>query len=201
MNEQELFWKSRFGDEYVERNAGREYLAAKIDMFTKATNRLPKFESVIELGANRGLNANALKLLFPEINYTGVEIGDKAFSYLSSNVDVDHSIHCSIHEFETEQKYDLVLIAGVLIHLNPDQLPSVYELVNKLSKRFVLFSEYYNPKPVELDYRGHSGKLFKRDFAGEYMHKYHAKLVDYGFVYSGDPKYKHDDMTWFAMEV
>ena len=115
MNEQEIFWKGTFGDEYVERNSGDEFLAAKLDMFSKATNCLPSIKNVIELGANRGLNANALKLLFPEMNYTGVEIGDRAFLHLKKNSAVDQAIHSSIHEFDTEEKFDLVIIAGVLM--------------------------------------------------------------------------------------
>ena len=201
MNEQELFWKGSFGAEYVERVAGNRFLAAKIDLLSKATHCLPPFENVIEFGANRGLNANALKMLFPSIHYTGVEIGDQAFACLKNNVCVDKAVHSSIHSFDSDVKYDLVIIAGVLIHLNPDELPSVYKLVNKVADKFVIFSEYYNPTPVEIDYRGHSGKLFKRDFAGEYINNHNAKLIDYGFVYKGDLKYKHADMNWFTMSV
>ena len=48
------------------------------------------------------------------------------------------------------------------------------------SKKFILIAEYYNPTPVEVSYRGHNGKLFKRDFAGEMMKKYSdLKLIDY----------------------
>ena len=61
--------------------------------------------------------------------------------------------------------------------------------------------EYYNPTPVEVTYRGNTGKLFKRDFAGELLDKYSdLELVDYGFIYHRDNCFPQDDITWFLME-
>ena len=41
-------------------------------------------------------------------------------------------------------------------------------------------AEYYNPTPVSVLYRGHKGKLFKRDFAGEMLDKYNdLNIIDY----------------------
>lgn len=200
MNEQELFWKSEFGDEYVDRNDGPKFVAAKIDMFIKALKSANNISSIIELGANRGLNANALKAILPNCHYTGVEIGDKAFSLLKQNPKVDDCHHTSIHELKVTKKFDLAMIAGVMIHLNPSSLPDVYHLLASLSNRYILISEYYNPNPVEVNYRGHSGKLFKRDFAGEFIEQTGCKLIDYGFLYRNDPKFHHADMTWFLLE-
>ena len=39
-----------------------------------------------------------------------------------------------------------------------------------------------------------------RDFAKEFMDQSGFKLVDYGFLYRFDQKFKHDDMTWFLLE-
>ena len=33
-----------------------------------------------------------------------------------------------------------------------------------------------------VEYRGHTGKLFKRDFAGEMIYRFDLKLIDYGFL-------------------
>jgi spore coat polysaccharide biosynthesis protein SpsF len=64
-----------------------------------------------------------------------------------------------------------------------------------------LVCEYYNPSPVSIPYRGHTNKLFKRDFAGELMDRYpDLQLIDYGFVYRRDPSFPQDDVTWFLME-
>jgi len=38
-----------------------------------------------------------------------------------------------------------------------------------IADKYVLINEYFNPTPTEIVYRGHSAKLFKRDFAGEFL--------------------------------
>jgi pseudaminic acid biosynthesis-associated methylase len=95
----------------------------------------------------------------------------------------------------------LVFTKGVPIHINPDKLPVVYELMHRASSRYILVSEYYNPRPAEVEYRGHDGKLFKRDFAGDMIDRFSdLSLIDYGFVYHRDPNFPQDDMSWFLME-
>lgn len=64
-----------------------------------------------------------------------------------------------------DYKRDFVLIKGVLIHLDPNCLQEVYDKLYQTSKRYICMAEYYNPVPVEVSYRGHQEKLFKRDFA------------------------------------
>jgi spore coat polysaccharide biosynthesis protein SpsF len=95
----------------------------------------------------------------------------------------------------------MALIKGVLIHINPDMLSTVYEKLYSASCKYILICEYYNPSPVTINYRGHSDRLFKRDFAGEMLEKYiDLKLVDYGFSYKRDAVFPQDDITWFLME-
>ncbi len=102
---------------------------------------------------------------------------------------------------EIEQKVDLALIKGVLIHINPDALQTVYQKLAQAATRYVLIAEYYNPSPVTINYRGHEDRLFKRDFAGEFMdYQRDFQLVDYGFVWHKDPNFPQDDTTWFLME-
>ena len=80
-------------------------------------------------------------------------------------------------------------------------LQAVYQKLYDYSTNYVLICEYYNPNPIEVDYRGHSGKLYKRDFCGEMMVKFlDLKLIDYGFAYKKDPAFPQDDITWFLME-
>jgi spore coat polysaccharide biosynthesis protein SpsF len=99
------------------------------------------------------------------------------------------------------QQWDLTLIKGVLIHLNPEVLPQVYDKLFAACGQYLLVAEYYNPAPVAIPYRGHSDRLFKRDFAGEMMDRHpQLKLIDYGFAYRRDPNFPQDDITWFLME-
>jgi len=96
---------------------------------------------------------------------------------------------------------DLVFTKGVLIHLNPAVLPEIYKKMYKASKKYILVAEYYNPTPVEIEYRGNKGFLFKRDFAGELLETFKdLKLVDYGFVYKRDNNFSGADISWFLLE-
>ena len=80
-------------------------------------------------------------------------------------------------------------------------LPLVYEKLYNASHKYILVCEYYNPSPVSIPYRGHSDRLFKRDFAGEMLDTYSdLRLVDYGFAYKRDNSCPQDDITWFLME-
>ena len=85
------------------------------------------------------------------------------------------SIKCgTITEPLSDPKADLTFTAGVLIHINPERLPIVYENLVSLSSRYILVAEYYNPTPTEVNYRGHNERLFKRDFAGELIDSFNS---------------------------
>lgn len=200
--EQEAFWAGEFGNSYISRNESDELLAANLNFFSKAFNQIGKPSSLIEFGANIGMNLKAIKLLFPKINLFGIEINKKAADELAERIGKDRVFNDSIFNFDIKKaSYDVALIKGVLIHINPDMLPLVYEKLYEASNRYILVCEYYNPSPVTVTYRGHSDKLFKRDFAGDLLEKYSdLALVDYGFVYKRDKAFPQDDITWFLLE-
>ena len=155
---------------------------------------------MIEFGANIGLNLKALKKILPNAALHGIEINLKAYEILEKWGGAK-AYHQSILDFKTNVKFDFVLTKCVLIHINPDQISKVYESLYDASKKYICIIEYYNPKPVEIAYRGHRNKLFKRDFAGEMLDIYHdLNLVTYGFVYHRDLHFPQDDITWFLLK-
>lgn len=197
---QEEFWSGEFGDQYIERNISTNLLASNTHFFSTIFKGLQPINSLIEFGANVGMNLKALQNLFPNAQFAGVEINEKACAELSKIPNVK-AIHSSIFDFEVDTKRDFSLIKGVLIHINPDELKKVYQKLYESSNKYICIAEYYNPSPVEINYRGHSGKLFKRDFAGEMMDKYpDLKLINYGFAYHRDRLFPQDDITWFLFE-
>ena len=199
--EQEKFWAGDFGDEYIGRNKSEEYLASNLNFFSKAFNQLGQPNSLIEFGANIGMNLRAIKLLFPKIDLFGIEINKNAADELAKFIGQENVFNGSIFEFEATHKCDVSLIKGVLIHINPEMLALVYEKLYTASNKYILICEYYNPSPVNVSYRGHNDRLFKRDFAGEMLEKYaDLKLVDYGFCYKRDKAFPQDDITWFLLE-
>lgn len=199
--EQEAFWAGEFGNAYIERNQGDALLASNLDFFSKALHATRDVRTCIEFGANIGMNLKAIQLLHPTIEASAIEINAQAAEQLRQVI-APHNVHnASILAFEPSRTYDLALIKGVLIHINPHELPHVYDKLVASSSRYVLVAEYYNPSPVAIPYRGHTDRLFKRDFAGEIMDRHpELALIDYGFAYRRDPNFPQDDITWFLLE-
>lgn len=199
--EQEAFWAGDFGTDYIKRNQGDALLASNLDFFSNALRRTRDIKSCIEFGANIGMNLRALNLLHPSMDMHAIEINQEAAQQLGKVMPLAQVYNTSILDFATTRQWDLALIKGVLIHINPDMLPQVYDKLVTSTGRYLMLAEYYNPAPVAIPYRGHSDRLFKRDFAGEIMDRYpQMKLVDYGFAYHRDPSFPQDDITWFLME-
>ena len=198
--EQEEFWAGEFGKQYINRNNDFKIIAGNINLFSKIIGKTENVKSIMEFGANIGLNLLAIKALLPNATFSAVEINKTAFSELSKKKWLK-SYNKSILTFTTNEKYDLVFTKGVLIHINPNYLEEVYKKLYNYSIKYILIAEYYNPVPIEVNYRGHSEKLFKRDFAGELLKKYtDLKLVDYGFSYHLDPNFPQDDLNWFLLK-
>ena len=198
--EQEEFWLGDFGDKYIDRNRNKELLASNISLFKSILSRTGKIYSVLEFGCNIGMNLKSIKSLLPEVKLVGIEINKKAVDELRSS-GIAKVIHGSVLDVEIDRSFDLTLVKTVLIHINPEKLDKVYSRLYKFSDKYICIAEYYNPLPVEINYRGHNDKLFKRDFAGELMKKYpDLELVDYGFIYHNDPIFPQDDINWFLLK-
>lgn len=197
---QEEFWAGEFGDQYINRNCDTQSIANNIVFFSKIFSKIISLDSAIEFGANIGLNADAIKHILPDIHLDAVEINPSAAKILREKNICSTVFNESILTFESENRYELTFTKGVLIHISPEILPDVYDKLFTYSKKYILIAEYYNPTPTTVAYRGHTERLFKRDFAGDMLDRYDSlQLVDYGFTYRRDI-FPQDDMTWFLLE-
>lgn len=159
-------------------------------------------KSCLEFGAGFGANLQALRMLIPHIKMTAIDINKMACEkYLSQFIDKGNIYNQSIFDFKVKKQYDLIITSGMLMHIDSNKLDGVYKKLYESSAKYIVIIEYYNPTPVTIDYRGKTGILFKRDFAGEIMDKYKdLELVDYGFCYHRDNNFKLDDSTWFLLK-
>ncbi|RYZ81201.1 MAG: methyltransferase domain-containing protein [Proteobacteria bacterium] len=181
-------------DDYTKRNVS---LATQREpFFSEIFQKTGAVGSVCELGANRGENLRAIRALNKDATITGVEINQSAVEEMATVARVK-AVNSSILDFNTSDKFDLVFTCGVLIHLDPESLQDVYEKMYQLSSEYILINEYFNPVPVGIPYRGHSEKLFKRDFGGEFLDRNSGKveIVSYGFLWSRANSV-WDDTTW-----
>ena len=200
--EQENFWAGSFGDEYISRNQSRELLASNLNFFSEALKTTSKISECLEFGANIGMNLKALKLLYPKMDQYAIEINKKAANSLSEILPKENIFNQSLLDFNPKRKWELLLIKGVLIHLNQDYLKNIYQILLDSTSKYLLICEYYNPKPIMIRYRGNVEKLYKRDFAGEILDSYpEMKLLDYGFLYDRESVHKRVGSTnWFLLE-
>src|SRR4051812_30278681 len=125
--EQENFWAGEFGTEYIQRNTGASLLASNLNFFSKALHNARNVKTCIEFGSNIGMNLKALKLLYPAQEHHAIEINVDASRELATVIPQKNIFQTSILEFVPQRTWDLTLIKGVLIHINPDFLPQVYE--------------------------------------------------------------------------
>ena len=199
--EQEQFWATEFGDTYTARNSDPKSVSHRISLFSKILTRTHQVKSFIEFGSNVGYNLRAIRHLIPDSNLCAIEINQSAIQKLRDipNINIFEG---SVFDFSTEALgiHDFTFTCGVLIHISPMYLKNFYHRLYTCSRRYILINEYYNPTPVEINYRGYSKKLFKRDFAGEMLDQYsELELVDYGFQYYRDHNFPADDTTWFLL--
>lgn len=194
---QEEFWAGDFGDAYSSRNAGAGWVASNTALFADVL-RGTEVTSALEIGANVGLNVQALQNLLPDAQISGLEINESAARQLEQT-------GCTVHrgsalDFAAPHTYDLVFTKGVLIHIHPDELEKVYRLLHEASHRYVFVAEYYSPRVESISYRGESDKLWRNDFAGTLMERYpDLQLLRTGFAYHRG-QFPQDDLTWFLLE-
>lgn len=199
----DLLWKGEFGDEYTKRNKSEQILASNINLFAKILGggACERINGILEFGSNIGLNLVALSYLLPNIeDISAIEINEDAAKECEKNVKIKHMYKQSIHDFTPDYERDFVLTKGILIHMPPETLQTVYEKLYKSSKKYICICEFYNPTPVEITHRK-VNTIFKRDFCGEIMDKYpDLKLVNYGFSYHRDYNFPQCDLTWFLLK-
>ena len=148
---QELFWQSQFGKKYLERNLKNKKENRVLTIGKNLLNNNVYLNNALELGSNKGQNLDALKKIFPNIKTYGVEIYEKAYKLCIKKHNCSNQ---SIIDFQTKKKFDLVFTSGVLIHQDPIHLSKIYSKMYNFSRKYIYISEYFNPYPVSLDYRG-----------------------------------------------
>ena len=96
---QEEFWFGEFGNEYISRNSSKELLASNLNFFSQAFNQIQSPSSLIEFGANVGMNLKAIKQLFPNIELSAVEINKSASDTLRDFLGKENVFNAYILEY------------------------------------------------------------------------------------------------------
>ena len=127
--EQEDFWSQDFGDDYIGRNSIEDNFPQRLHLFSRILQRTPKIKEIFEFGANIGNNLHALHALLPSVKLKALEINPKAVEMLRQNDWLSDVHEGSLLEKSFKGEADLVFTSGVLIHINPDELPKAYKTI------------------------------------------------------------------------
>jgi len=193
-------WRGEFGDSYVDRNAPiEEQLRHRTKMWSRFMQATISHEpkSILEVGCNIGLNMRTLARL-TAAELSAIEPNEKARQSIIEDGILPAS---NLHEATAQSlpfedgSQDMVFTSGVLIHIHPDDLGQAADEMHRVSRRWLLVSEYFSTKPETIPYRGRDDLLFKRDFGGFFLDRFDdLEVVDNGFMWSRTTGL--DDATW-----
>jgi pseudaminic acid biosynthesis-associated methylase len=162
----EEFWSGSFGNEYLARNQ------------VNWQDRVPFWQSVVEyctpanaleVGCNRAHNLAAIQSVDSSIELYGVDVNAAAVEEArQQGFEAKCTSAVSIAGLFDPGSIDLVFTAGVLIHVAPEDLEATMRAIIATSSKYVLAVEYEADETEEVEYRGHTGKLWKRPYGKLY---------------------------------
>ena len=192
------YWQGEAGDAYTERNPiSPGILASRAHLWRKILSHLsPKPESILEVGANVGINLLALRKLIPAA-LCAVEPNATARARLEEDGAVDYPPLANITEYRAKPA-DLVFTSGVLIHIQPDELLQACKEIHRVSREWIVAIEYFSAEPRMVPYRGENDRLWTRDFGAFYLDNFpDLKPVACGFAWKRMTGL--DDLTWVVL--
>ncbi len=204
MTEQTDLWTGGFGEDYIARNdATPALLDPRRLLWRRVLSALDgaPLASIVEIGANVGLNLRALSEL-TKAELWAVEPNALARERLvADNVlpaeRVLDGVASSIPL--PDAAVDFAFTSGVLIHVHAEQLAESCAEIHRVAGRYIAAIEYFSPEPTTVAYRGYAGQLFKRDFGAFWLDLYpDLALVDYGFFWKRATGL--DNLTWWLFQ-
>jgi pseudaminic acid biosynthesis-associated methylase len=170
LTEQEQFWQGDFGGAYIERNRNVDW-RARIPFWYDIVKRT-EARSVLEVGCNVGANMKAIRAVDPMIALWGCDINNAAIEEAGdAGLSVTEASLFDLKSEWPEGGFDLVATVGVLIHVSSEDLPRAMDSIISVSNRYVLAVEYADETEVEVEYRGHAQRLWRRPFGRLYAER------------------------------
>lgn len=194
-------WAGQFGNEYVDRNPlTADFLGRTMKLWRDILAKMqPPPATILEVGANVGVNLWALKLLTNAM-LEAIEPNEYAREKLIAGVNPHAVAEGYADEIPAPDACaDLVFTSGVLIHVDPDDIEKAMQEVVRVSKRYILAIEYFAHKEEEVIYRGNRGMLWRRDYGSMYLDLHpELKVLGYGFAWRRMGY--ADNLNWWLFE-
>lgn len=167
--ETEQFWAGTFGHDYLARNQVDWKL--RIPLFREIV-RLTGCSSVLDVGCNAGWSLRALAVAENTLDLCGCDINAEAADEAQRALPLADIEVIAADELKLTYGlgvFDLVLTAGVLIHIPPEELQEVMTQIRDASHCWVLAIEYEAQQEEPVVYRGHADRLWKRPYGNLYQ--------------------------------
>lgn len=176
MTVQEDFWRSDFGSSYTRRNRVQWNLRVP---FWRDIIDWVEPESVLEIGANAAWNLRCIRSIRRDIELKGIDVNPVAIAEATAaGFDVEEMSALDVGS-RWPNEFDLTFSAGVLIHVGPDHIHEAMDSIIAASRQYVLAIEYAAKTEEEVQYRGHSERLWRRPY-GEMYQDRGLVLIDEG---------------------
>lgn len=188
-------WMGKFGDDYSKRNVLSESLIKKRAEVLKQIIEPLRPVGIIEIGCNMGFNLGAILTFLPFPNFVcGVEPNDRARRVAEiSNLKVFPD--CGQNLKFPDEFADILFTCGVLIHCELGEAGKIVREMCRVSKKYLLFMEYFDKADEEIEYHGEGGLLWKRNWPDHFKAWGLRKQISCGFA-GKDQGF--DDVHWWV---
>ncbi len=112
------------------------------------------FNTVIELGAGWGRITKVLKEAYNINRYLAIDLSEARLSQIGADTKV-----ADITTYRNDERYDLVLAVELLLHIKPDDLPTVISNMKSMSNKYVVTLDYDPISTIPLEEHN-----FKHDY-------------------------------------
>ena len=173
-NEKNGTWYGDFGIRYTLRN---KIIPENLIPFYKRILKGIEVEKILEVGCNRGHNLIAISYC-GQYDLYGIDINPYSILIARDNKEINFTVGNISDILYKDNYFDLVMLVGVLIHINPDKLKEAIAEVLRVSKKYFLMLEYnYDFKEFErIPYRENVG-LWRGNFKKLVLEIFNVKLL------------------------
>lgn len=190
-------WTGQFGNDYTQRQ--QPNLEARMEIWKKL---LPtKVHSVLEVGANRGENLEAIRWLNDSEVYA-TEPNDLAREEMINGgfISPSHVTADFAHRLTWPNGIaDCAITCGLLIHIPPEKLLQSMKEIHRCARSFIISGEYFSPSEEMLPYRGHDEALWRRDYGSLWLEHF-TDLTCRSCTFAWKPMTGLDNLTFWVME-
>lgn len=204
MNPELEWWEGDGGTEYTKRNPSTWVnRTQRSKSLLRALDHIagePRTRTILEVGCGSGANLMALRHAgFPKSALYGIEPNPlaRAEAIESGAATAVYDGHASAIP-AADSTFDLVMTAGVLIHVHPERLPFAMKEIIRVSKAYVLAIEYFAVEPEPIVYYG-AERIWRNDFGKLYL-DLGLKVIDTGFFWKHEPSGYDSTVYWLLQK-